>query len=290
MQQPHQSNVSSASFYSRYHGHPPNDLKTLLSVFPTPRIYLAGDSTLDNKYWLSNHTRPSPPPYNTILTPPNSLPDVAYWLTTLAPTTYPYPAINCAIEATTLRARQCALLQQDKVIRDNITENDILIVSVGGNDIALRPSLRIVFAVLANVYLGGTIGLATLESVLVRRAERYIARLVVNRKPRLVLVCGLYYMDEAPVPSWAGFVLRVLGYNSRPRRVQMTIDRVFQRMERISVDGVRVIPVPLSHALDGKDTRDYVARVEPSEQGGEKIARLFWRVILRELGRRNSDG
>ena len=30
--------------------------------------------------------------------------------------------------------------------------------------------------------------------------------------------------------------------------------------------------MPLFNALDGKDSRDYIARVEPSSQGGRKMA------------------
>lgn len=33
-----------------------------------------------------------------------------------------------------------------------------------------------------------------------------------------------------------------------------------------------MVPVPLFHVLDGRNSRDYVARVEPSSQGGRKIA------------------
>ena len=32
-------------------------------------------------------------------------------------------------------------MRQDKFIRDNITEDDVLVASVGGNDIALAPQL-----------------------------------------------------------------------------------------------------------------------------------------------------
>ena len=34
------------------------------------------------------------------------------------------------------------LWEQDKFIRDNITENDYLIICIGGNDIALKPSME----------------------------------------------------------------------------------------------------------------------------------------------------
>ena len=37
----------------------------------------------------------------------------------------------------------------------------------------------------------------------------------------------------------------------------------------------RFVPVPLFDALDGTDPADYEARVEPSAQGGAKMARLL---------------
>ena len=40
-----------------------------------------------------------------------------------------------------------------------------------------------------------------------------------------------------------------------------------------------MIPVPLFHVLDGKNTEDYVARVEPSALGGKKMAEYLLDVI-----------
>ena len=47
----------------------------------------------------------------------------------------------------------------------------------------------------------------------------------------------------------------------------------------IHIPGTQVIPVPLFHALDGKTTNDYVARVEPSSQGGRKMAEYILDMI-----------
>ena len=51
--------IKSESFYNNYHGHNIKDLKTLYNHLKTINsnknfIYLAGDSSLDNKYWLKN--------------------------------------------------------------------------------------------------------------------------------------------------------------------------------------------------------------------------------------------
>lgn len=43
------------------------------------------------------------------------------------------------VEATTLNERTFKLRPQDIFIRDNISCDDILVVSVGGNDVALMP-------------------------------------------------------------------------------------------------------------------------------------------------------
>jgi hypothetical protein len=50
--------VSSNEFYKEYHGHKSYHLKNLLEVLKlngkNSFIYLAGDSSLDNKYWILN--------------------------------------------------------------------------------------------------------------------------------------------------------------------------------------------------------------------------------------------
>ncbi len=47
------------------------------------------------------------------------------------------------------RSQHC----QDELIRDNITPNDVLIVSVGGNDIALSPTPTTILSMLAMVHM-----------------------------------------------------------------------------------------------------------------------------------------
>jgi len=49
--------------------------------------------------------------------------------------------LQTLVEATTLSERCFTLKPQDEFLRDNIGKDDILLVSVGGNDIALRPSI-----------------------------------------------------------------------------------------------------------------------------------------------------
>jgi hypothetical protein len=77
-------------------------------------------------------------------------------------------------------------------------------------------------------------------------------------------------LDEAPTSSWAGLALECLGYNRTPEKLQTLIRRAFEEAtSKINITGCEVVPVPLFNVMDGKNSRDYVQRVEPSSQGGE---------------------
>ena len=56
------------------------------------------------------------------------------------------------MEATTLNERCLKLRPQDEFIRDNIASNDTLIVSIGGNDIALYPTPCTIFSMLGALF------------------------------------------------------------------------------------------------------------------------------------------
>jgi hypothetical protein len=62
--------------------------------------------------------------------------------------------------------------------------------------------------------------------------QKYIESLTAKTKPKKILVCMIYYPDEAQVPSWAGASLGALGYNSNPARVQMLIRKAFDEATR----------------------------------------------------------
>ena len=86
----------------------------------------------------------------------------------------------------------------------------------------------------------------------------------------------LYYLDETQGGSWADNTLRILGYNSNPEKLQLLIRLMFEQgTTQIKVSGVPVVTVPMYEALDGKDTKDYEQRVEPSSKGGAKLAKLI---------------
>jgi hypothetical protein len=95
-----------------------------------------------DKYWFQN-MQEAVGVYREVLDPPLSTCDVTYWLNYVAQqdgNNSRIAAIDTAVEATTLNERTFRLRPQDEFLRDNIREDDVLVVSIGGNDVALAPS------------------------------------------------------------------------------------------------------------------------------------------------------
>ena len=199
-------------------------------------------------------------------------------------------------------------------MRDNLQSNDVLIVSVGGNDIALSPTPCTIASMVGLICCTpqsfikngfscwscplddcccgcGTSTLSCLGAcppclgylrhLFKTRVEKYIQALTAKTKPKKVLVCMIYYLDENVVPSWAGAALSALGYNSNPSKLQSIVRKGYlEATSQINVPGVeKIIPVPLYQVLDGKNSDDYIARVEPSSSGGQKLAEFLLDVI-----------
>ena len=92
-----------------------------------------------------------------------------------------------------------------------------------------------------------------------------------------------------PVSSWADGVLGQLGYDANPAKLQLVIRSLFKAIQKkgIRIPGapsVPVVPVPLFSVLDPSNPADYEQRVEPSVQGGHKMAERFLDDLLPHLG------
>jgi hypothetical protein len=268
--------IDAGDFYAEYHGHQIMHLmqlrQLLLQTGPAGFIYLAGDSSLDNKHWFFTRDKHSEMRresdfvgkaingYEQALSPPLMAKDVSYWLNDEcakhAREGKPrYCCINTAIEESTLVQREehpIGLLAQDEFIRDNITENDILVVDVGGNDIALRPTTGVIVNMGMLVYLTPTLfvranlapGLIYFIHMFKFRLENYIKKMVEKKKPRKVIPCMLYFLDETPGGSWADGTLEMLGYNKNPDKLQTIMRKVYSwAVSQISIPGVEVAPL-----------------------------------------------
>lgn len=276
----HKFIICSDDYYRTYNGHEIKFLKIihnkLRSLPGGSVVWLAGDSSLDNKYWIKSAKIDSPEIYREIL--PQSYPDVAYHMSSLG-----IPVINTAVEASTLIGRQT---EQDEFLAAHIQPQDTLIVSVGANDIALKPSPMTIYymAIILMTPLREiptTSSFQYFKNLFGESLKSYIMSLTRVHKPKKICVCCIYYPCTAQSQaSWATLSLRLLGYDRDPAKLQHFIQLVYaQAISQIKIDGTEVIPVPLYEILDANDPQDYISRVEPSSRGGRKMAAHFHRII-----------
>ncbi len=86
-----------------------------------------------------------------------------------------------------------------------------------------------------------------------RKVEQYARKLTATTRPATVAVCFLYNLDERRAHSWANGTLSLLGYDTNPKRLQRRMAIIYQHTTRaVSLDGTRVVPVPLFEAMDGR--------------------------------------
>jgi hypothetical protein len=299
--------INSYNFYSEYHGHKIEHLDTLLHGLKKldikNYIYLAGDSSLDNKYWLFGKNESflknessflknedAINGYEHILEPPEMKPDIAYHMNTLLVDSN-YYVINTAVEESTIACRKDHLLAQDSFIQRHITNDDMLLVSVGGNDIALSPSLKTIWNMVLMMYCNSieTIqlgpeaawGMKHFIQLFKNDVETYILSLLRDKRPKKIIICMIYYPDQQPSGGWADRTLGFLGYDTNPEKLQTVIQTIFNHAtSHITIKGSHIIPCPMYKILDGKNPLDYVQRVEPSTTGGAKLAQEFVRLCL----------
>lgn len=246
-------------------------------------VWLAGDSTLDNKYWVSGK-RAARNGYEKFISPPFVRPDVCFHLNDiLKEKNICAVAINTAVEGSTLQQRNIKLLDHDMLIRNQIRNSDDLVISVGGNDFALSPTIH----TLTNLFLlsyasheaienGTAWGLASICEMIRSGLQNYVDSLTELQKPRRILICSLYYPDKNPEShGWADGILKRLG-----TRVDLLIRAIYREAVcKVVVKNSHVIYVPLFETLNGLDSSLYSQRVEPSSKGGRKIAHTLTKYL-----------
>ncbi|KAJ4311190.1 hypothetical protein N0V94_008065 [Neodidymelliopsis sp. IMI 364377] len=290
------SKINRSRFYFEWKGHQIQDLTRFYEITTSERpdkpiVYLAGDSSLDNKYWVHNDHDTQvkvPEIYEHTLDKPTPKHDVAFWLNHRLGDRA--TCINAAVEESMLRDRDQELLSHDQFIHDNIRPRDVLIVSVGANDIALKPlpctvrhMLQLAWATPRSSLEHGTAwSLEYFKHMFGPKIQDYVSRLTAKTKPRAVIICMIYFPLESGLgqQSWADMQLKALGYNTWPGQLQTAISTLYRIATRdIKVDGTQIIPCALHEVLDGKSAKDYTARVEPNEEGGNKMALKFFELL-----------
>jgi hypothetical protein len=302
-----QSKLGALRFYNEFSGHRPADLNVLYKSLKDSGcdnfIFLAGDSSLDNKHWIFKDqtnksiadlkdptiSRAAINGYESVLSPARMLADVNYWLNFLLKESRSSSAkktcsIMTAVEASMLKQRQVSLLAQDRFIKQHITAQDSLLVSIGANDIAMGPGVK------TRKFLKEIIDSYTktksiaqdskamkhLYDIFGKKIASYISKIVGDSKPKNIIVAMIYYPSLEKSGSWADPTLRAMLYDSDPRLLQKIIDLCFlNAVKTIDILGSKIIHVQLSKVLDGRNFVDYKQRVEPSVVGGKKLAQYY---------------
>ena len=87
-----------------------------------------------------------------------------------------------------------------------------MIVSIGGNDIVLKPTFSTVLSLswltkvssISSIEKGSAFFLSNLKNIFLDGIQDYVKRLIKNKKPKIILICGIYYPSETPDnKSWA---------------------------------------------------------------------------------------
>jgi hypothetical protein len=267
---------------------------------------LAGDSSLDNKFWIRSASDRNRTPVNGYerIFDGGIVADVAYFINEIwAQKHAGLCAVNAAIEESRLEQRGRdgrTLLDQDRIVRDQLQARDVLVVSIGGNDVALAPTLKTAFNMLLMNRFNSleTIekgpahawGMSHFVHLFKDRVAHYVNALIEQTKPRLVLICMIYFPDEKQTGSWADRTLGVLKYNHEPKKLQTAIRQMYEhatlvmcREAQEANPGTKFVPVPFFEVMDGSDTSMYIDRVEPSTKGGKLLAEQIVNIIESNL-------
>ena len=173
-----------------------------------------------------------------ILSPKRGIRDVAWHLNAeLAKLESEYACINAAVEESTTADRaNGVLLAQDSFVQRNLQDEDIIIVSLGGNDIALRPTTATMAAIASLNFLtpqfmasrGYGAGFGHLGTIFHDSIQSYLELLVGETKLALIVPCTIYYPCELDTGSWADTLLNTLGYTKSPTKLKLLIDACFE--------------------------------------------------------------
>lgn len=291
-------------FYDPYYGHPLKILNFLKQEFEEKQfnfIYFLGDSTLDNKHWVRNKPQKSLPLFEKNLE--YMLPDISFFMNKkLYENNEKYICLNFAVEENHLKNRNNStnnnlipLNGWEDYVSSNLTENDILIVSIGGNDLALKLNIPIILNLCLSLFLSDDLLrknpylIYYILDIYKNYLKQFLLDIIKYKKPKMIVLCGVYFPCIDYQDSWCKNILNIMKYNvpSYRKNIHCVLEMLFEEglkslnSENIpELEGIEIKYIPLYKVLNCEDKEDYVAGVEPSVQGGEKMAEAFYNSIF----------
>jgi hypothetical protein len=269
--------INDVEFYGRP-GHLISHLTTIQEQFEAdyrPIVYLLGDSILNNQSYLDKTMLAAVNGYEKILcdedgNPGKMLPDVCYYLSKLmADNGKPYAVINSAIDKTWLETRKNNLTIHDMFVANRFIRRDVLVISIGADDLTVNPSLKTLWNLATLNYFNSRRALDYFVRMFRDNTQIYVNKLLENSnvKPSKIVLCMFFYPNRQQTRS------------SRPEILEAAIQQLHKSISQVTVPGVEIVACPLYEALDSNSADDYHDRLTPSRKGGKKIAKKLYQII-----------
>ena len=204
------------------------------------------------------------------------------------------PKVAGASQADACSSQEVELLPQDKFASGRLGEEDTLIISASGNDFNHDEIHKVFEASLKEFPEDSQHDKEAFENRVRWVAEKlsgiyhealqaYATKLVEKTKPKNVFICAYSDFYEFQT-GWATDLFKyVVGGGDNAKGFsfirELWRDLYNNQMQHIKVHGTQVYIVPLFNVLDRNDPMDFAAQVEPSVQGGMKMAIAFSDLI-----------
>ena len=290
-----QIKITPDKFYSDTNGHSPKYLQTICNKFRQNKnfVFLAGDFTLDNKKAISKYVE-AVNGYEEILHPPESIPDITFHLNTFSSKLdNKNLIINCTTGNNTLNehdfSSKISMNQQDQIIIDNIKQDDILVISIGSNDIISKPTGDFISRLMKvcpdqTEYVNYD-ELKYFAEYFYNNILTYIKQLCIKNVPKLIIICGAYFPSITKGKSmWSNQVLDLIDYNVYPSKLQSVLSYLYnESLTKINIDGYNIKYITYSDILDGSDDDYYYNRLYLSNKGGYILSKKLWKFIQSNL-------
>lgn len=269
-------------FMNKNGAHLPSHLRTVVEHVREKGkriMWLVGDGVLSNFSQFTGEdedipssTVPLTEDYDTLLDPPQGVPDVAWFLNDRLEDTR-YVAVNCAVQGSTLSQRSCTLTPQDEIVRSMMQPSDILVMCIGYEEIYLTPTDPVKFHMnklnltergIFSRFCQPSISEHYFTNLVTRKLNSYITSLTTVYTPRRIVVC------HPPLPVFPNDVQRALS---------MELYKKTKRSLRGGAENTKI--VNLSSVFTGYMPILYTKMGYPSAQGGEDIADKIMMYINR---------
>lgn len=280
--------LSSKEYYATEKGHSAENVrkvhKGLLDFGYERFVFLVGSSTLDNKNYVSNSMSYYPVSgYEKVLTD-SCLPDICFYMNYfLKVDGNRQSCINCAIEDSDITERLSELYGQDAFIRDNISEEDTLVISVGFDEFTSQRTqfnMRMLLRVSEQDFSDRSPCYLHFKSIVCERLEMYIKEVTSKKIPKCVIICMGYYPCDATSKCNNPCCLKCIVYDKNPEGIKHLMKVIFEdAITKIAIPKVRIKFLSLYDVIDNKDEKLYTNCIYPSQEGGVLIARAINTVM-----------